>query len=161
MVDVLIHKMKLPVELLRQTWPLDHFYNEESKKIEYPSGDSLAGRRTIIWGHYPFMHTGGKAFISAIKRNDIQYVKEQILYKNPYLVFEFDYQKQSGLIWAVRRNMIEMTHLLLQNNARVDWQDELGRTALYFAVQNKNLKIVKYLLMYKANPGIKSRIKVL
>ena len=151
----------MPVELLRQMWPADHFYNDETMKIEFPSGDPLAGRRTIIWGHHPLMHSGGKAFLSAIKRNDIQYVKDQLLYKNPYLVFEYDNQFQSGLIWAVRRNLLEMTQLLLQNNARVDWQDELGRTALYFAVKNQNLKIVKCLLMHKANPAIKSRVKVL
>lgn len=81
------------MELLRQMWPADHFYNDETMKIEFPTGDPLAGRRTIIWGHHPLMHSGGKAFLSAIKRNDIQFVKDQILYKNPYLVFEYDYQQ--------------------------------------------------------------------
>jgi ankyrin repeat protein len=54
-----------------------------------------------------------------------------------------------------------MAKFLLLNHARVDWQDELGRTALFFAVKNDNIKLIKLLLLHKANPGIKSTIQEL
>lgn len=47
-----------------------------------------------------------------------------------------------------------MTLYLLENFSRVNWADIGGRTALFFAVKNNNLAIVKMLLMYRANPGI-------
>lgn len=48
-----------------------------------------------------------------------------------------------------------MTLFLLEKFSRVDWKDLGGRTALYFAVKNENLGIVKILLMYNGDPSIK------
>jgi len=40
------------------------------------------------------------------------------------------------LIWAVKRNLEEMTLFLLENFSRVNWTDIGGRSALFFAVKN-------------------------
>lgn len=59
-------------------------------------------------------------------------------------------------MWAVKRNYAEMTLELLANFSRINWKDIGGRTALHFAVKNENFTIVKMLLNYRANPGVKS-----
>ena len=49
-----------------------------------------------------------------------------------------------------------MSELLLDKFSRIDWRDIGGRSAIYFAVKNDSLPMVKLLLLYHANPGIKA-----
>ena len=78
------------------------------------------------------------------------------MFNSQFLVFEYDDCFQTGLIWAVKRNLLEMAELLLEKFSRINWRDIGGRTAIYFAVQNDSLPMVKLLLLYQANPGMKA-----
>ena len=44
-------------------------------------------------------------------------------------------------------NFTNIAKFLIDNYSRVNWQDIGGRTALHFAVMNKNFTLVKYLLL--------------
>lgn len=102
----------------------------------------------------PISHPKAREFMLAVKRNDLKAVRNFLMFTSQFFVFEFDDCRQTGLIWAVKRNLQEMTLFLLENFSRVNWTDIGGRSALFFAVKNQNLVIVKMLLMYHANPGI-------
>lgn len=111
---------------------------------------------TPIWPIEAFTHSKSREFLNAVKRNDLKGARNFLMFTSQFLIFEYDDCKQNALIWAAKRNLVEMSLLLLNNFARVDWRDIGGRTALHFAVRNQNLAIVKILLLFKANPGIKS-----
>ncbi len=49
-----------------------------------------------------------------------------------------------------------MTELLLDKYSRINWKDMGGRSAIYFAVKNDSLPMVKLLLLNHANPGNKA-----
>ena len=51
-------------------------------------------------------------------------------------------------------------YILLSHKCRIDDQDEYGATALYKAVDNDELSIVKTLLGYGANPNVRVRAAV-
>lgn len=61
--------------------------------------------------------------------------------------------EQTALFWAVKRNNILMTRFLLKKFSRVNHKDLAGRTALNFAVEDKNLAMVQILICFKANPS--------
>jgi ankyrin repeat protein len=107
-----------------------------------------------IWPLKAFSHQKSREYLLAVKRNDVKAVRNLLMFSSQFLIFEYDDCKQTGLIWAVKRNLIEMTIYLLENFSRVNWQDIGGRTALFFAVKNNNLALCKILLLYRANPGI-------
>ena len=52
-----------------------------------------------------------------------------------------------------------MVKFLLENESPVNFKDLVGRTALNFAVEAKNLAIVKALLCFKADPTLKNNKK--
>lgn len=49
-----------------------------------------------------------------------------------------------------------MAKILLKRHSRVDSRDIVGRTPLHYAVNQNSLRLVKLLLSFKANPGVKS-----
>ena len=89
-----------------------------------------------------------------VKLNELKKVNKLLIETDPFLVYEFDEMHQSGLIWAVKRNLTSMVRLLLKFHSRVNYRDIAGRTAFTFAVLNNNEQIVRILLCYKADPNI-------
>lgn len=89
-----------------------------------------------IWPMEPQTMDLSREFFLAVKRNDLKAVRNMIAFSNKgrLLVFEFDSNKRNALMWAVKRNQLEMTLLLVENFSRVDWQDISDKTALHFAV---------------------------
>lgn len=61
-----------------------------------------------------------------------------MLKKCRYLVHEYDKLQLTALHWAAMRNHIEIVKLLLDNGAKIDCFDVLGRTPLYLAGKMKN-----------------------
>ena len=55
-------------------------------------------------------------------------------------------------MWAVRRKNLTMARYLLKNHSRVNFKDEMGRTALNFAVVDGDVKMIQSLLCFKADP---------
>lgn len=58
----------------------------------------------------------------------------------------------TGLHWAASRGNENLLDLLLSYYSDTSQYDELGRTALYYAVRNNYYRIVKKLLIAKALP---------
>ena len=46
-----------------------------------------------------------------------------------------------------------MARFLIKKFSRINFKDIAGRTALSFAVQNRNMAMIKMLLCYKADPS--------
>ncbi len=79
-------------------------------------------------------------------------VKNLILNTSKYLVYEFDYFNMTGLHWAVKRNQIDTVETLLKYKSYIDRVDLWERSALFYAIQNKNPHMVFLLLKNNANP---------
>lgn len=75
-----------------------------------------------------------------------------LIKKNWDLLYSYDYQLQSPLHLATKRNNYELTQFLIQNKCDIDSRDCLGRTALFYAVRNQNPYIIRCLLFNRANP---------
>lgn len=73
-----------------------------------------------------------------------------------FLVYQYDECKQTGLIWAAKRNNTEMVKFLCERFSRVNFQDIAGRTALFFAAKNSNFEMAKILLTYYAETTVES-----
>jgi hypothetical protein len=52
----------------------------------------------------------------------------------------------TGLHWSCKRGHIEIVKLLVKHGADIDFQDIIGRTALYFAIVSGNNEIVEVLV---------------
>jgi ankyrin repeat protein len=56
------------------------------------------------------------------------------------------------LHWAIKRDETDLAMMILHYKPDLDKKDLLKRPPLYFAVLNKNLELIKALLIQKANP---------
>jgi hypothetical protein len=76
----------------------------------------------------------------------------QFLAINPELdiIDEYGY---TPLIQAVIVNSVTKTRLILEANAKVDFPDLTGRTALHWAASNSNYELIELLLQNHANPN--------
>ena len=57
----------------------------------------------------------------------------------------------TGLMWAVKKNNLEMVCELIRGKALINAYDVLNRQPLYFAIENKNEKIMDVLLSAHAD----------
>jgi ankyrin repeat protein len=69
-----------------------------------------------------------------------------------------DYDKSTLLMRAAMNNNYEICELLINNEAKPDYQNYQGQTALHFAVENKNHKIINLLLENNADPNIQDQV---
>ena len=72
--------------------------------------------------------------------------------EDPYIVFQYDDMKQTGLVHAIKRGHVKIMRLLLKHHSRVNFKDEVGKTALNYAVEKENVDMIKSLLCFKADP---------
>ena len=101
--------------------------------------------------------------IELIKRENKEiYVKDKAVCKfleeNKICSFVVDINKQSVLIVIVKNKLYKSISKIIDLGCNVNFQDFKGRTALHFAVKNKDLTAVTILLYYLANPLIKDNI---
>ena len=104
-----------------------------------------------IFPYEPFQSEYSKAFFEAVKFSNYDRI-ERLLAIDRFLVFQYDECKQTGLMWAAKRNNTEMVKYLCEKHSRVNFRDICGRTALLFATRSGNLAMVKTLLSFKADP---------
>lgn len=64
----------------------------------------------------------------------------------------------TALHWACKRGHFEVVRYLVERGADVEFQDIIGRPALYFAVMGGKVDIVRYILDHKANPWSTSSV---
>lgn len=119
-------------------------------------GFSLDGKYVrILYPDKPFSRgPDSVALFDAVKCNQIERV-QKLLDKDPFIINEFNYHKQTALHCAANRNHYQIIRLLLQRGIRVNTQDYRGRTPLFLAVKYNYLRSVKALLTGKANPGLR------
>lgn len=105
-----------------------------------------------IFSSKPFQKKDSYELIQACKRGDDQKVKDLLKF-NKYLVYDFDYVinskikiYMSGLHWACKRGHIDVVKILLNNGADIDFQDIIGRTALYFGIVSNNSELIQVFL---------------
>ncbi len=73
------------------------------------------------------------------------------------LIFvQVNFAKANQLIHFVKQGYQEQVKTLLKSGINPNLVDEIGNTALMYAILNKNLNLVKNLLQYKANPNHKN-----
>ena len=106
-----------------------------------------------IFPHAPHQSKLSKPFLMAVKQSNYETL-EQLLLIDRFLVYEYDDCKQTGLIWAAKRNNTEMVTFLCERLSRVNFQDIAGRTALYFAAKNNNFDMTRTLLANQADPTV-------
>lgn len=88
---------------------------------------------------------------NAIIEEDIHSVMQLLRYSNEInLLDEYGF---TPLIEAAIVDNVEISKLLLDNNASPNLQDVTGGTALHWAVENHNLQLCKLLLNSGANPN--------
>ena len=68
------------------------------------------------------------------------------------LVYEYDELKQTGLIWAAKRDYTVLAEKLVHARSRISFKDLLGRNALMLAVVNGNERLIRFLLCFNSNP---------
>jgi ankyrin repeat protein len=108
--------------------------------------------------------TKQKALFSAVKRRDLAAVREliqagvDIHFVSPH---QRGYAAMTPLMEACFQGHIEIAQLLLERTKAVDTTDDLGATALYYAVRSARkpniFRIVNSLLERGANPNHKLR----
>eukprot|EP00347_Sterkiella_histriomuscorum_P001374 403372280 len=95
-------------------------------------------------------------FFYCVKQNRFEEIQEMVE-KYPKLVNMLDRNKMTPLHWTVKRNYISLADFLLQQGAKKDAQDILGRTALHIASKSNYFEMTKLLLKYKINLTIKNK----
>ena len=71
---------------------------------------------------------------------------------------ELDYPKNSPLIWAMRRDLQEMTHLMIKGGANLNQQDDEGDTPLMLAAEAGRKEIVRMLIDGGADISLKNKL---
>ena len=87
-------------------------------------------------------------YMSAIKRNDIDYLSK-LLVAFPNLIKSVDISAKNGLHVAIIENHHDLVQLLLQYNFPINASDDMGQTALHVC---KNALIME--LLCRCNPSI-------
>eukprot|EP01022_Parablepharisma_sp_SALTPOND_P007479 TRINITY_DN1308_c0_g1_i1.p2 TRINITY_DN1308_c0_g1~~TRINITY_DN1308_c0_g1_i1.p2 ORF type:complete len:438 (+),score=32.09 TRINITY_DN1308_c0_g1_i1:2554-3867(+) len=98
----------------------------------------------------PLQSENATEFLIAVKCANLAKVKE-MLEKNRYLVYEFDYVGRTALHHACRRNLYNIMVVLVQYWADVNACDAAGRAPLYLAAKYASAGAVKLLLRNNAS----------
>lgn len=104
-----------------------------------------------VFSRVPYQKKLAYEFIQSVKIGNLRQTFV-ILKTNKYLVYDYDWINLTGLHWACKRNHERVAELLIKKGADVNAKDLLGRTCLYFALLNQNIKLIKLLLYNEASP---------
>ncbi len=75
---------------------------------------------------------------------------KQFIERDPTSVHQQDKNEKTPLHIAANRGDVEITHLLLKNDAQVNAIDDLGETPLHVAAWNEHIEIARLLLVHGA-----------
>ncbi len=94
-----------------------------------------------------FSQSDSDSLFKAVERNDTTAIK--VYLKNGAdinLVKQKGWAKVNLLITAVNKNHLETAKILIQNNVNINWKDGFNTTALMYAANIGNIKMVRFLL---------------
>ncbi len=86
---------------------------------------------------------GATALMIAVKKNQLEIVK--LLIEKGADVNSSDYNK-TALILAFKKNMLEISKFLIKKGANINLKDINKKSALYYAVMNENIELIKELV---------------
>jgi hypothetical protein len=95
-----------------------------------------------VFSRVPYQKKLAYEFIQSVKIGNLRQTFV-ILKTNKYLVYDYDWIHLTGLHWACKRNHERVAELLITKGADVNAKDLLGRSCLYFALLNQNIKLIK------------------
>ncbi|KRX04983.1 Ankyrin repeat-containing domain [Pseudocohnilembus persalinus] len=108
-----------------------------------------------VFSTKPFEKQGGKQFFEFVKQNNVQECKNMLRF-NKYLLYDVNHFGMTPLVQACKLKYYIMAKELIQSGSFLDDEDMLGRSSLYFSIQNQDLQLFKLLLYSKASPWNKS-----
>ena len=89
-------------------------------------------------------------YLSAVRSGNIHRVTEYLnLYK--YLGFEYDKFGCTALHWACKKGDFGMAQLIISGKCDVDQEDRQGKTPMYYAHISGNTKVIKLLILNRAD----------
>jgi len=91
-----------------------------------------------------------------ITNNNFENISK-LLNRDESMVNQVNDKKESPLIVATKMGDNNITKYIITRGANLDYQDELGNTALHYALESGNKYIIDALAYYKANIHIKNR----
>ena len=91
-------------------------------------------------------------FEQAVRAGNVEDAKK-ILSQNPDWVNNYRFNLNPPLVEAAQDGKLEIVALLVTNHADINAHGAWGRTALQFAANNGDAKIVEYLLKHNADPN--------
>jgi len=84
-------------------------------------------------------------------------VMKELLENDPSIINEVNYKNENALIIASKINHIEVVTVLLERGINVNQRDDLGNTALHYAVLTENLYLIYLLVKKKIDILIKNK----
>jgi hypothetical protein len=92
-----------------------------------------------------FWRDGSKPFFKYVFHNEVNKIFE-ILKVDRFQVFQYNESWQTPLILAVKHGHKETAKLLISFGADCNWRDIVGRSPLFYAVQNQDVDLVILLI---------------
>jgi ankyrin repeat protein len=81
---------------------------------------------------------------------------KELLENDPSIINEVNYKNENGLIIAAKMNQVKAVDLLLERGIYIDHQDNLGNTALHYAVDLQEPYLISRLMSKQPNIHLKN-----
>jgi len=116
----------------------------------------ILNHKTFDYGAYDRYHNN--LLIQYIVRNDSKgfFNVLKLINRDEKILNMVNDKKENALIIAVKLDYHEFLCATFLNENNIDQQDELGNTALFYAIQLKNKHSINILMNYKASLNIKN-----
>lgn len=89
----------------------------------------------------------GRAIYEAVKAGEETKAWRYYI-ENKFVVYSVDSTKKTPLVWACIRGYATITKMLIEMGALLNKKDDLGHTALFYAIHYKNEECLKLLLLH-------------
>lgn len=124
-------------------------------KYDYPIEDMMT---TKPFPTKPYEREHSELFIKAVKKGNMKTVTE-LLGLSKYLVFAFDWTHLTALHWAAKRGNLQMLEYLIDCKSDLEAEDDMERTALFYAVTLNHIDCCLALVKAGARYPVKLRVK--
>jgi len=129
-------------------------------KYNLPKGilDDMKNHLTFDYDYYD-EYTGNNLFLLSAMIEPLMI--ETLLQRDPEAIHSVNPNgKENALILATKLHRKDSVKILLQHSIPIDYQDTLGNTALYYAIDVNDIHIVKLLRSHDADMNLKNKAGV-